>query len=227
MAQQQVYVVMARTDIPSGVLQMTELKPNDSQRNYIYEPPGQTQYVKNIPTTTVLAPIVAAGPPVTTSRVSEGMGAYLIDNVAEGTTGLTLLPAVIDPAAAAVIAAAQAGTVLDLAAINAILVGAGADGATDLTAGGSTGSVADVLGILAGRVYVVPSGSVLSDGGGLFVAPVGSFQNNDEIKQLYETSAFRISNGDGQIAGFKRADFDYLGTEAPAVTVYAADGTLL
>ena len=226
MAQQQVFVVMQRTDIPSGVLQMTELKPNDSQRNYIYEPPGQTQYVKNIPTQSVVA-TTGAGP-ITTNASYQGLAAYLIDTIEQDTSVDSITAAMANDTATDIVAALAAGTLLDEPTVNALLVANGASAGTGLTLNGSIASLTDLLGIAAGRVYVVPAGSEIAGGGAAFPGTAqGSFTNDDEIKQLYETSAFRISNGDGQIAGFKRTDFDYLGTQAAAVTVYAADGTLL
>lgn len=225
MAQQRVFVVMQRTDIPAGVLQMTELKPNDSQRNYIYEPPGQTQYVKNIPGFDTVA-TTGAGP-ITTNADYIGLAAYLIDNVEDAST-TALTAAVANASATAIIAAAQTGAVLDSAALTVLMVGAGATAATAVDGGTSTGSVEEVLGVLMGRSYLLPGTSEVEDGANLFNTTVfGSFTNDGEFKQLYDTSAFKISNGDGQIAGFKRADFDYLGTSAPAVVVYAEDGTLL
>lgn len=226
MAQQRVFVVMQRTDIPDSVLQMTELKPNDSQRNYIYDPPGQTQYVKNIPANDTVSTTGAT--PRTLDAASSGLAAYFLDHVEDAVSLDAVTDAVANAAAAAVVALAQAGSAVDLAAIDAELITAGAGAGTGLTAGNSTGAVIDVLGILAGRVYTVPAGAIIDTAGGIFNTAVsGSFTNDDDFKQLFETSAFKISNGAGQILGFKRTDFDYLGTEAPAVTVYAEDGTLL
>lgn len=225
MPDQQVFVVMQRTDIPGALLQMTELKPNDSQRNYIYDPPGQTQYVKNIPTSDTV--VTTGAGPITTTADFRGLAAYLIDHVEDSST-TAITAAVANGAAAAIIARAQGGLALAVADVDAELVAAGATAGTGLTAGASTGSLVEVLGILAGRVYFLPSGSQVEDGGNAFDPTIsGSFTNDDEFKQLFETSAFKISNGVGQIAGFKRADFNYLGTEDPAVTVYAQDGTLL
>ena len=38
------YIVMKRSDIPDGVLQITDLTPNTSLRNSIYDPAGRTGY---------------------------------------------------------------------------------------------------------------------------------------------------------------------------------------
>jgi len=221
------FVLMARTDIPDGVLQLTELKPNDSQRNYIYETEGQTQYVKNIPASDTV--VTAGAGPITTVGTYEGLAAYLIDHVEDQAVGLPALTAAMANAAAAVIiAAAQAGFDLDSAALTVYLVAAGATAATGVDANGSTGSVEDVLGILAGRNYLLPGGSQVEDGVNAFdPAVAGSFTNDGEYKKLYDTSAFKISNGSGQLAGFKAATFNYDGTAGAALVVYADDGTVL
>jgi hypothetical protein len=221
------FVLMARTDIPDGVLQLTELKPNDSQRNYIYETEGQTQYVKNMPASDTV--VTAGGGPITTVGTYAGMAAYLIDNVEDQAAGLPALTAAMANAAAAVIELeAQAGLPLDSAALIVLLVAVGATAGTGVDVNGSTGSVEDILGILAGRDYVLPAGSQVEDGGAAFDATVsGSFTNDGEYKKLYDTSAFKISNGSGQLAGFKAATFNYDGAAGAALTVYADDGTVL
>jgi hypothetical protein len=221
------FVIMARTDIPDSVLQLTELKPNDSQRNYIYETEGQTQYVKNIPTQDVVA--TTGGGPITTDAAYQGLAAYLIDHVENQLADEALTAAQANEGASDITNAAQAGAVLDSAAIVAILVALGGVSAgTGVDTNGSTGSVEEVLGILAGRVYLLPGGSEVEDGANLLTAAVaGSFTNDGEFKQILDTSAFKVSNGIGQIANFKDAGFTYDGTAASALSVYADDGTVL
>lgn len=226
MPDQRVYVVMRRTDIPDALLQLTELKPNNSQRNYVLTPPGQTQYVKNIPANDTVA-TTGAGP-ITTNADYDGLAAYLIDRVENQNAGEALTAAIANTAAAAIIALPQAGTACDAAAVAAELVAAGAGAGTTLTAGNSTGDIEEVLGILAGRVYLLPGGSQVEDGGNNFDPTIrGSFTNDDGIEQLYETGDFKVSNGIGQIADFKAATFEYLGVLGSAITVYAQDGSLL
>ena len=50
-----VYICMKRTDIPDGVLQITDLQPNVSQRNAAIDPPGQTKYINRRATGSTLA----------------------------------------------------------------------------------------------------------------------------------------------------------------------------
>lgn len=227
-----VFVVMRRTDIPASLLQFTELKPNNSQRNYIYEGEGQTQYQKPIPGSDAVATAVD-GTDVLVAGDARGLAAYLIDRVADGDDGgvgdpqAAITAAEANAAATAILALAQAGSPVTEDAVDAALVAAGAHADTSLSTAPSTGELEDVLGILAGRVYLVPGGSRVQDDGVFDPTVSGSFVNDAEYKQMLQTGAFNISNGIGQISKFKSADFTYLGEAGPAITVYAADGTLL
>lgn len=222
------FLVMRRADIPDGSLQQVDLWPNTSSRNYVRTPkPGQTGYLRNRPTRTLMVGNVAAGPPMVATAELLGLGAYLIGNIdtGAGPGDAPFTAAQADAAAAAILAAATAGTVLTLAAINAILAAQVA--ATELNAQGSTGSVAEVLGILSGRVYTIADGSALSDGGGLFDGRVGEFTNDDEYRQIYDTGRFQLSNLYGNLSLMKGSSFTYLGTTGAAIVVYADDGTVL
>jgi hypothetical protein len=222
------FLVMRRADIPDGVLQQVDLWPNTSQRNFIYPPgSGQTGYIRNRPTETALVGNVALGPPVVASAELTGLAAYLIGNIdtGAGPGDPPFTAAQATAAAAAIFAAATAGTVLTLAAINAILATQVA--LTELNAQGSTGSVSDVLGILAGRVYTIASGTALSDGGGNFVARSGAFVDAGEYRQIYDTGMFRVSLLNGNLSLLKGATFSYHGILGAAVTIYDDDGTVL
>lgn len=222
----EVYLIMRRTDIPDGVLQVVDLWPNTSSKNYIYPPGlGQTGYVHNIPAPAITG-LTAAGPPVTATADLTGLAAYLIGNIdtGAGAGGAPFTDAEADAAAAGLIAIAQAGTVLDAAAVDAVLGGVVAG--TTLSGGGSTGVLTDLLAAMAGNVWLIPSGSELSDGGGAFAGQVGSFVAGT-YKQLYDIGHFLVSNLNGNVSLMKDASFEYDGTAGAAVTVYSATGTLL
>jgi hypothetical protein len=222
------FFVTRRADIPDGVLQQVDLWPNTSSRNYITTPkPGQTGYIRNRPTRTILVGNVAVGPPVEASATLTGLGAYLIGNIdtGAGPGDAPFTAAQADAAAAAILVIATAGTVLTLAAINAVLAAQVA--ATELNAQGSTGSVAEVLGILSGRVYTIEDGEDLSDGGGFFASRAGSFTNDSSYRQIYDTGRLRVSNLNGNLSLLKGATFSYLGTASAAIVIYDDDGTVL
>ncbi len=78
------YICMKRTDIPDGVLQVLDLKPNTSLRNSILEGAGQTKYISHPAqsTVTVSAGVVSSS----SGALVEGLAAYLADRVEPGGT---------------------------------------------------------------------------------------------------------------------------------------------
>jgi hypothetical protein len=219
------YIIMRRTDIPNGVLQVDDLKPNDSQRNYTLDPPGQSGYVRQIPTSDTV--ITTGAGPIVTVRDACGLAAYLIDNV-EDAGGTALTAAVANASAALIIARAVAALPLALADVNAAMVASGATAGTDLEGGTSTGSLAEVLEILSGAKYQLPAGSEVEDGGNVFnTTRMGFFATTPGVKNIQATGAFNVSNGAGDLFNYKRADFEYNGVFGPAVLVLADDGTVL
>jgi hypothetical protein len=213
-----VYICMKRTDIPNGVLQVLDLQPNVSQRNGSIDPPGQTKYVNRLQNDT----LVLSGND--TAAQYEGFAAYLIDHVVKNGANVPITAAVANLIAGDLVAVVNAGTALSLAVINASIQARTVDGTSGLTAGGSNGTVADILKIAAGAEYVLPAGTTVITG---LNAPVnaGAFTNG-QYRNTYDTGAFQISFGEGMIAGFMGASFEYDGTTGAALVCYANDGTL-
>lgn len=214
------YVCRIRTDIPTGALQWTDLKPNTSQRNLVYEGAGQTGYLADRVTSDTVGALAANA----TTAVYSGLAAYLIDHVIRnGST--TITPAIANASAAAIIAQLDAQANID---VNAALTANGvanAPAGTTLTTNGSNGKLVEVLKILSGGLYVLPSGSVV---GGLAAgAALGSFTNDAQYRQLYVTGALQISCGEGQLAGFSSSSFEYDGVTGAALNVYDYEGTSL
>lgn len=219
------YIIMRRTDIPNGVLQVDDLKPNDSQRNYTLDPPGQSGYVRDIPPSETV--ITTGAGPILTVRDACGLAAYLIDNV-EDSSGTALTAAVANAAAATIIARAVGGFPLTLADVDAALVAAGATAGTGLEAGASTGMLSELLSILSGAVYDLPAGSEVEDGGNAFnTTRNGFFQTTPGVKTILATGAFNVSNGAGDLFNYKQPGFEYNGVFGPAILVLADDGTVL
>jgi len=220
------HIAMRRADIPGQSLQVTDLKPNNSQRNNVYEPEGETRYIAAVHAPGALSIVTGGGGELRTSGAASGLAAYFLDRVEDQTAGAALTAPFAQDAADLVVARVVAGTKVEAADVAADLVTAGAGAGTSLTAGTSTGTLADVLNILAGQTYTVPGGVQVETAGGAFDATIsGSF--TDSSRQVIETGAFNVSNGAGQLFGFQRADFTYLDVAGPAVVVYADDGTLL
>lgn len=221
----QVFLVMQRTDIPDEVMQVVDLVPNTSQRNSVLTTMGQSGYVHPI-SAGVATGFVGAAPLHTTSAVLSGVSAYLLGNI-DTTAGVGSAPftgAEADAAAAALAVIAQAGTVMDLAAVDAALaiVVAG----TTLTAGGSTGVLTELLSAMAGNQWMIPAGTDLAAAGVKTAAANGAFVAGS-YREIYDTGAFHISNAEGNISRYKLATFTYDEVEGVALTVYSATGALL
>ena len=216
------FICLARTDIPDSTLQVTDLWPNKSQTNPVIDPPAVGPLYINAVTT---ATVTLSGAFAFTKAVA-GLAAYLVANVQALGAGAALTPTEANAASAAIIAAMRAGSALSLAAINALLVVAAGAG-TELTdAGGSisTGAVSDVLRILAGITYTVPSGTDV-EAAGVFAPQAGAAAFNaanfaDHKDILSTDSSFYASLQYGKIAGFKAATFSYKGATGSALTVY-------
>jgi len=222
------YIIMRRTDIPDGVLQVIDLKPNTSQRSLIYDPgDGQSGYVRNIPDSQVVATVAPVAAILTVQDYC-GLAAYLIDNV-EDSGGAALTAAVANASADSMIAKAQAGTDLTPAEVNLSLT---ANGVADATAGttlegaGSTALFDELMSLLQGSKYLLPGGSTVDTDGSTFnPTRQGSF--SFLARTYYPTGAFNISNGDGNLADYKAATFEYEGTFAAAIVVYDDAGSVI
>lgn len=226
------FICKRRTDIPNGVLQVTDLWPNASQRNQSIDPKPQGPRYVSAPVSNTVVLSSTGGAQRYFKTAQSGLSAYLIANVQVGLAGPALTPAQADAAATALIAAMAAGSALSLAAINVIL-NAAAAGAT-LTANASTGAVTDVLRVLSGAPYTVPAGTIVQNGAGVFVAQAtpavwnaNNFDFNAYKDILVSDSSFYISLAEGQINGFSSPTFTYLGIAGAALVVYDNAGAVL
>ena len=173
------YLVLLRNDLAQHGLQVLDLKPNTSNKSSVYTPPGQTGYKSFLAQND--SPADNGGNPKLASKTMYGLSAYLLDNVANGGAnyiGTTLAAACAD----AILAAAAAGQALTSADVGALLVGAGCAGGTLLDGNNSTGSVSDLLKILAGYVFKIPNGAQLSTGAtGFRSASAGYFVSRPNV----------------------------------------------
>jgi hypothetical protein len=193
------YIVARRNDLDGVNMQVTDLRPNTSQRNLIYDGPGQSGYLKysyDQPGVTVVqGDSYASGPMTTapllvlaaadttgggndveaTTRADFGLTAYLRERIeAGGLAAGTVPPTPAEALAMAngLAALIEAGTALTLVTINAALSVVVA--ATELTtAGGSEsfGAVEDILRLLQGQAYRVRGLTIVNSVAGAFQSP--------------------------------------------------------
>lgn len=155
------YIVLARNDLHGSALQILDLKPNVSQRNAVLEPAGQTHYKTFLGQndTVVLDGGDADGD-------LYGLAAYLLDHVDDD--GDPLSEGIANDAAAAILERVAAGLSLTSDDVGTILEDAGANNGTLLDDNGSTGSIEEMLRVLSGESFVVPSGTTAGSNGGDF-----------------------------------------------------------
>lgn len=132
-----------------------------------------------------------------------------------GTASASLTRAEAIDDASDILALVTAGSALTQASIN-----------TMTTGNVTKAQVAEVLDILAGRNYVVPSGSDV-EVGGAFVPGLGAFDDTvAPLRRIYDTESLRISFAEGQLSLAASSSFTYGGTTGAAVVVYNDDGSL-
>ena len=229
------YIVRARTDLPAGAVQITDLHPNSSLRVPSRSPVGQSGYLPPLYQDDTVAGNVAAN--LTTADLN-GLAAWVIDTIddqADAGNGVSAADA--DSCADAIFSAAQAalaaGTALDATAVNSgingVIAGSG------IGQGASVGTLLEVLRILAGEVYTVPSGTTVNGGAAYKGSADGAFDADASeargYRKIYNTGALAISCGEGVLYNLGLSSFSYVvsGTavDLGAVAVFEADGSLL
>jgi len=224
------YICLARTDIPDGTVQVLDLRPNSSQRNLIYEPPGQTRYINRAVNETPVA-IPATG---AVYADVNGLRAYIADRFDPlNLVGAEWSHADLVLAANALLGEVDAGneltdpattdtvtTVLTLALGAPVGFGIGA----------TTAILTELLSVLAGRGYVLPATWIKLAGGAWDPLQRGNFTENvlhfgdtwqdgeirpaaiggdpvavetKPIRHTYDSTHFQVSLGSGHLATFQ------------------------
>lgn len=213
------FICKRRVDIPDGILQVLDLQPNESQRNLIYEPPGQTKYVSDPQNDTV---VVAAN---VTVGAKAGVAAWLIDTIEDSGDGGALSATQANTIAAALLVAMRSGAVMTTAAVNTIIQLTVA--ASGIGVGDSVGTLVQLLRILAGAEYIVPAGTAADVGAAAFKdAAAGAFTTG-QYRATYDSGALNISLGEGHLSAFISASYEYGGTTGAALVVYSDTGTVM
>ena len=188
------YICRIDTTLSAGIVQITDLRPNTSRRSLTYDKVPQSGYLPARVENDAVQGNTAAG--VTTSALS-GLAAYLVDVVAQNTSGDGLSETIADDAAGEFIAQADAG--IDIDANRALVTIGGATAGTTLDSNGSVGSLADVLKILAGGAYTVPAGTAV-DGTAAFKGSADGSFDDDGYRQIYQSGALTMSVSEGDLA---------------------------
>jgi hypothetical protein len=215
------YICLIRNDIPQGILQILDLQPNESQRNLIYDPRGQTKYVRRVQNE--LAVTSGVGP-IYMANATKGLAAYLIDTIENAAGGIALTAAFANTIAAALIARLDAYQPMDLASVNAVIQATVA--ASGIGIGASTATLNGVLKVLAGAEYLIPAGATLRGAAGVFVVTAAGIFTTGEYLPTFESGYLNISLAEGHLEGFSAATFEYNGVVGRAVVVLNDNGTV-
>ena len=247
------YIIARRPEIQNGSVQITDLFPNESQRNLVNDPRGQGPfYVRtaNVGSTGVGRPVlkVNADTSIEFLRRSNGLIAYLIAHIeadpAADVNGAGTGPALslvqAEQAATNIVARVRAGSTLQTADINTILSGADVVNApTDLDGvsvanSNSTVSLVEVLAILAGEDYIVNAGVPIQDADGVKELVLSPGTLGSTMRTLVpRDSSWKISFSEGSLSGLTSVRDGVYGdlfagvrSTSPLLTVYNDDGTL-
>ena len=231
------FILARRAEIQNGSVQITDLFPNASQSNPGIDPKPQGPfYVRtaNIGATGRTRPFIKTNADNSTEFLQScnGLVAYLIANVEADVNNdadaLTVPEA--EEIATGILARVRAGQILTLAEINTVCDGVSADSGLDQ--GNSTGSVSDVLSILAGEDYNVNAGVPIQDAAGNFAIVVGAGYLGMSMRKLVPNdSSWKISFSEGTLGGlvsYQPVNLAFAGVKAttPLLTVYNDDGTI-
>lgn len=214
--------------LENGSFQVKDMWPNRSQANPVVDPaPQGPRYIRQ-PENELVG---ATNGIVDVDAV--GLSAYVLANTDVGNNG-ALTPAVAFLAATNIILAMRGAAPMVLAAINKIVDDANGNTGAELIDAGNgltcSGSVEDVIAILAGARFALPAGYEFENGGALVPADNESLFDSGKYQFIDEDdSSFWISveQGDLYKAKNNRIDQNTGLTLAPIVVVYDGDGSVL
>jgi hypothetical protein len=189
------YITLARNDLDENLLQVLDLKPNSSQRVPSLTPEGQTGYLTYLPQHDTIITTAPAGV-ITTSAAYYGLAAYLWDNVNDAdNANIHLTAARANAISAALLAAVGLGTALTTTEVDAAIHAATGGGASHLASANSIGTIEDLMRILSGEVYYLPSGST-SGAAAAFTNPHYRSGRFLEANAIGQVSCVGVNNND-------------------------------
>jgi hypothetical protein len=233
------FIIASRQEIQNGSVQITDLFPNDSQRNLANDPVGQGPFYVRVADTGLSGPYspilkTLADNSIVMVRQSKGLVPYLLANVeANGGSALTLAQA--RDAASRIMTRVRNATAVTIDLINDDLTAA-VGGNTDLDGvefgSNSTGELLELISILAGEEYVVPAGREIEDLNGAFSAVIAPGTLRSTMRTLVPNdSSWKVSFSQGSLKGYTDAqdptkEFAGKKSATPLLVVYNDDGSV-
>ena len=242
------FILARRSQIQNGSIQITDLFPNATQSNPGIDPRPQGPFyvrVPNIGASGQTRPFIKtnADNSLEFLKKCNGLVAYLIAHVeanpgGNGGDGPALTVVQAETAASLILARVQAGQTLLIGDINTILSDATvANGATDLDGASvgdsnSTGSLVEILSILAGEDYIINGGVAIQTAAGVFAPVIAPGTLGTTMRTLVPNdSSWKISFSEGVLSGLtgvQNANRAFAGVKSatPLLTVYNDDGSI-
>lgn len=206
--------------ISQGNLALYDLKPNTSQRSFIYDGEGKTKYLRYLDQADGLSLVQPGGlgNPIFLADtrgkyVVGGLAAYLIDNIDKGGVGNVGTASEAFSVITDIQNAIDAGTALGSAEITSILVARFGVGTGLSGTGNSTATVEEILEICAGRRYVVPKTAIASDENSKTASRVGGFTKPS--MKIIAGIDFTISLASGDLNSLQSASVNTVATSYP------------
>jgi len=209
------YIVVRDASAQNGSIQIHDLAFNKSQANPVLDPVPQSPVHVRTPVWGIefgkLPVLNTVGANVTTQGSATGVLAYILRRVEDGNGDALTVPnavAIVNGIKTIV----EGGGVLNLAALDA-LVPADFDGAGS----NSTGDVEELIRIISGESYTVPSTTQIQDNGGLIAVLADDFFGSDVKRLVTNDLSWRTSFESGALRAL---------TANNTVTLYEPDGAL-
>ncbi len=231
------FILARRSEIQNGSIQITDLFPNATQSNLVNDPRPQGPFyvrIPNIGSTGRTRPIIKVNANTSLEFLAQcnGLVAYLIANVEADPNNVAdaLTVTEAEEIASGLLARVRAGQTLTLANINTVCDGVSADSGLDQ--GDSTGSVVEILSILAGEEYIVNAGVPVQDAVGDFANGLNPGTLGSTMRSLVPNdSSWKISLAQGSLRGLvanqpARLEFAGIKSTTPLLTVYNDDGSI-
>lgn len=219
-------ICMRDVTIPNNVFQIVDLFPNRSQLNPVVDPVAQgPRYLRQPVNTT---PVVDG---LTIAREVSGLTAYILVNQDDNADILSVTDA--SRIADLYISRMRDGLALDLATINGLIQGGGLGDLNlpnvEIEGNNASTTTAEILSILSGASYTVPTGHIFDADPGLTL-PTISFFDTTVFKAIDESdSSFYLSLARGALSKAKSVRIDPVSgtTLDPLVVVYDGSGNVL
>ena len=219
-------ICMRDASIPNNVFQIVDLFPNRSQLNPVVDPVAQgPRYLRQPVNTT---PVVDG---LAIAREVSGLTAYILVNQDDNADILSVTDA--SRIADLYISRMRDGLALDLATMNGLSQGGGAGELNlpnvEIEGNNASTTTAEILSILSGASYTVPTGHIFDADPGLTL-PTESFFDTTVFKAIDENdSSFFLSLARGALSKAKSVRIDPVSgtTLDPLVVVYDGLGNVL